>query len=79
MRTKVLTTIEPPRTAISAPDYQLEKRHLFVEVPSVQRRWVKAESPRAAVFEGCDATGKSSRIKRFVKHPMLAHAVCCDR
>ncbi len=76
---KVHTAIESPYTDIFAPDYQREKRRLQIELLRVQWRWVAEGSRIAVVFERRDATAEGSRIKRYVKPLMPAHARCCVR
>ena len=73
MKTRKITTIETPYSGISDNDYQKEKRRLQIELLKIQQRVVKHGSRMAIVFEGRDAAGKGSTIKRFVENLMPSH------
>ena len=73
MKTRKITTIETPYSGISENDYQKEKRRLQIELLKIQQRVVKQGSRMAIVFEGRDAAGKGSTIKRFVENLMPRH------
>jgi len=68
MKLKKIKTIETPYTGISEKDYQIEKRRLQVEVLKIQQRLIKEGQRLAIVFEGRDAAGKGSTIKRFTEN-----------
>lgn len=68
MKLKKIRTIETPYTGISEKDYQIEKRRLQVEILKIQQRLIKEGQRLAVVFEGRDAAGKGSTIKRFTEN-----------
>lgn len=74
MKQKKITQIETPYEGISLEHYQIEKRRLQIELLRIQQRLSKNGSRMAVVFEGRDAAGKGSTIKRFVENLMPAHA-----
>jgi polyphosphate kinase len=50
------------------PEYEVEKRHLQIELLKLQN-WVKDTGQRIVIlFEGRDAAGKGGTIKRFTEH-----------
>ena len=73
MKTRKITTIETPYAGIEESDYQKEKRRLQIELLKIQQRVVKEGYRMAVVFEGRDAAGKGSTIKRFVENLMPQH------
>ena len=73
MKLKKLKAIETPYTGISEQDYQIEKRRLQVELLKIQQRLVKKGQSLVVIFEGRDAAGKGSTIKRFTENLMPAH------
>lgn len=70
MKTKTIHTIETPYAGVTPEGYQTEKRRLQIELLKIQQRVVKDGSRVAVVFEGRDAAGKGSTIKRFVENLM---------
>ncbi len=73
MRVKKLTAIETPYTGISEEDYQVEKRRLQVELLRIQKRIMQEGKRLVIVFEGRDAAGKGSTIKRFTENMIPSH------
>lgn len=65
--------LETPYTGIDPTVYQVEKRRLQYELLKIQQDVVKNNRRLAIVFEGRDAAGKGSTIKRFVEHMMPKH------
>ncbi len=64
-----------------APDYELRKSALQIELLKAQR-WVRESGAKVlALFEGRDAAGKGGAIKRFMEHlnPRGARVVALDR
>lgn len=58
----------PYATRMSRTDYENDKRLLQIELLKMQK-WVKASGRRhVLIFEGRDAAGKGSTIKRFTEH-----------
>lgn len=66
-------TLEEIYTGISNHDYQIEKRRLQVELLKLQQRIIKNQARVAIVFEGRDAAGKGSTIKRFTENLIPAN------
>jgi polyphosphate kinase 2 len=73
MKSRKITTIDTPYVGIGEADYQKEKRRLQIELLKIQQRVVNNRSRLAIVFEGRDAAGKGSTIKRFVENLMPKH------
>lgn len=65
--------IETPYKGIKSPQYQVEKRRLQYELLKIQQEVARDKRRVAIVFEGRDASGKGSTIKRFVEHLMPRH------
>jgi len=68
MRVKKLTAIETPYAGVGEEDYQVEKRRLQVELLRIQKRVMQEGKRVVIVFEGRDAAGKGSAIKRFTEN-----------
>lgn len=68
MKLKKIKAIETPYKGISEKDYQIEKRRLQLEMLKIQQRVIKENLRVALVFEGRDAAGKGSTIKRFIEN-----------
>jgi len=62
--------IKTPYQGISPTAYQVEKRRLQYALLQLQQEVVSYNRRIALVFEGRDAAGKGSTIKRFVEHMM---------
>lgn len=73
METKHLQSIETPYEGISSAEYQIEKRRLQVELLKIQQHVIKQELKLAIVFEGRDAAGKGSSIKRYTEYLIPKH------
>ena len=73
MKLKKIKAIETPYVGIREKDYQIEKRRLQVELLRIQQRVLKEGQRLAIVFEGRDAAGKGSTIKRFTENMTPAH------
>lgn len=73
MKLKKIKTVETPYQDITEKDYQVEKRRLQVELLKIQQSIVAKKGRLAIVFEGRDAAGKGSTIKRFNENMMPAH------
>ena len=70
MKLKKIKAIETPYSDISEEEYQIEKRRLQVELLKIQQRLIKEQRRLVIVFEGRDAAGKGSTIKRFTENLM---------
>lgn len=70
---KKIKSIDTPYVGISEKDYQIEKRRLQVELLKIQQSIIKNKQRLAVVFEGRDAAGKGSTIKRFTENLMPSH------
>lgn len=73
MKQRKISAIETPYGGISEEDYQIEKRRLQVELLRIQQRLMKDGQKLAIVFEGRDAAGKGSTIKRFTENLIPTH------
>ena len=73
MHLKKLSAIETPYQGISEEDYQVEKRRLQVEILRIQKRLMQEGRRLAIAFEGRDAAGKGSTIKRFTENMIPAN------
>ena len=73
MKLKKLKTIETPYQGISNHDYKIEKNRLQVELLKIQKTLIKKDQRLVVVFEGRDAAGKGSTIKRFTEYLIPAH------
>lgn len=67
-RVKKLTAIETPYQGISDADYKVEKRRLQLELLRIQKKLMSEGKKLVIVFEGRDAAGKGSTIKRFAEN-----------
>lgn len=70
---KDVKKIDTPYDGIDKAAYHVEKRRLQVELLKIQQEVVKNNQRLAVVFEGRDAAGKGSTIKRFVENLMPRH------
>ena len=68
MKARKIETIETPYSGISKPDYQVEKRRLQLELLKIQQKLIRKDMRLAVIFEGRDAAGKGSSIKRFIEY-----------
>lgn len=72
MKLNQIKTLETPYNGINEQEYQVEKRRLQVELLKIQQRVIKDRQRLVIVFEGRDAAGKGSTIKRFTENLMPA-------
>ena len=75
MKLKKINTIETPYTGINETNYQIEKRRLQLELLYIHQAIIKKGQRLAIVFEGRDAAGKGSTIKRHIENIIPSH---CD-
>lgn len=73
MKNKKIIAIETPYVGVTEEQYQIEKRRLQVELLKIQQQLIKNKQRLVVVFEGRDAAGKGSTIKRFCENLMPAH------
>lgn len=73
MKLKKIKAIETPYAGVSEQDYQIEKRRLQYELLKIQQHLIKDNQRLAIVFEGRDAAGKGSTIKRFSENLIPGH------
>ena len=73
LKTRRVIAIETPYKGVSEHDYQIEKRRLQVEILRIQQKLIKNGQRLCILFEGRDAAGKGSTIKRFTENIMPAH------
>jgi len=74
MKSKKAEAIETPYKGITQTDYHVEKRRLQVELLRIQQKIIKKNSRLAVIFDGRDAAGKGSTIKRFTENLMPSHS-----
>lgn len=68
MKLRKIKAIETPYTNVSESEYQVEKRRLQVELLKIQQWIIKNKLRLVVIFEGRDAAGKGSTIKRFTEN-----------
>lgn len=68
MKARSVKSIETPYAGISVHDYGIEKRRLQLELLKIQNNILRNGDRLAVVFEGRDAAGKGSTIKRFTEN-----------
>ena len=73
VKLKKIKAIETPYENISESDYQIEKRRLQVELLKIQQWVMKRNLKLIVLFEGRDAAGKGSTIKRFTENLIPSH------
>lgn len=73
MHLKKITAIDTPYSGVNEQDYQIEKRRLQLELLRIQKRLGQEGQKLIVVFEGRDAAGKGSTIKRFVENMVPAN------
>ena len=67
------TGLETPYAGISKSEYQIEKRRLQLELLKIQQWVIKNKHRVLVIFEGRDAAGKGSTIRRFTESLIPAH------
>ena len=73
MKLRKITGLETPYVGISKSEYQIEKRRLQLELLKIQQWIIKNKHRVLVIFEGRDAAGKGSTIKRFTENLIPAH------
>lgn len=73
MDNKKIIALETPYSGVTEEQYQIEKRRLQVELLTIQQKLIKNNQRLAIIFEGRDAAGKGSTIKRFTENLMPTH------
>ena len=73
MKARNIKVIETPYEGVSEEDYQIEKRRLQVEILKIQQKIIRNDQRLIVLFEGRDAAGKGSTIKRFTENLIPAH------
>jgi polyphosphate kinase 2 len=68
VKLKKIKAIETPYEGISHADYETEKQRLQLELLKIQQSVIKNNLRLVVVFEGRDAAGKGSTIKRFTEN-----------
>lgn len=66
-------TLDTPYSGISVSDYHQEKRRLQLELLKIQQRCVAQGLRVAVTFDGRDAAGKGSTIRRITQNMMPKH------
>ncbi|MBO6557910.1 MAG: hypothetical protein JJ957_15485 [Pseudomonadales bacterium] len=73
MKARKIKVIETPYEGVSQEDYQIENRRLQVEILKIQQKIISQDRRLIILFEGRDAAGKGSTIKRFTENIIPAH------
>lgn len=73
MKLRKIRAIESPYEGVTEEQYQIEKRRLQVELLKIQEKIKKRGQRLVIVFEGRDAAGKGSTIKRFTENLIPAN------
>ena len=73
MKLKKIKAIETPYAGINEASYQVEKRRLQLELLRIQQKIIRKNLRLAVIFDGRDAAGKGSTIKRFTENLMPSH------
>lgn len=74
MKLKKIKAIETPYAGIDSESYQIEKSRLQLELLRIQQKIIRKKRRLAIVFEGRDAAGKGSTIKRHIENIMPNHS-----
>ena len=67
MKVRNLKSIATPYDGILSADYEIEKRRLQFELLKIQQELIDKQQRLVIIFEGRDAAGKASTIKRFTE------------
>lgn len=70
MKLQNIKVMETPYQGVNEQDYQIEKRRLQFELLKIQQKFIRKKQKLAIVFEGRDAAGKGSTIKRHIENIM---------
>lgn len=73
MKLREIKAIETPYAGVDSKAYTNEKKRLQMELLNIQQRIIKEKRRLVIVFEGRDASGKGSTIKRFTENLIPKH------
>ena len=73
MKTRQPKDIETPYSGVTNKAYQIEKKRLQLELLNIQQKIILEKLRVIIIFEGRDAAGKGSTIKRFTENLMPKH------
>ena len=73
MKLREVKAIETPYAGIDTIAYTNEKKRLQVELLNIQQRILEEKRRLVVIFEGRDAAGKGSTIKRFTENLIPKH------
>ena len=73
MKTRQPKDIETPYSGVTNKAYQIEKKRLQLELLNIQQKIIQEKQRVIIIFEGRDAAGKGSTIKRFTENLMPKH------
>ena len=73
MKTRQPKDIETPYSGVTNKAYQIEKKRLQLELLNIQQNIILEKLRVIIIFEGRDAAGKGSTIKRFTENLMPKH------
>ncbi len=73
MKLREIKAIETPYAGIDTIAYTNEKKRLQLELLNIQQRIIEEKRRLVVIFEGRDAAGKGSTIKRFTENLIPKH------
>ena len=73
MKLREIKAIETPYAGVDSKAYTNEKKRLQMELLNIQQTIIKEKRRLVIVFEGRDASGKGSTIKRFTENLIPKH------
>ena len=73
MKLREIKAIETPYAGVDSKAYANEKKRLQMELLNIQQRIIEEKRRLVVIFEGRDAAGKGSTIKRFTENLIPKH------
>ena len=73
MKLREIKAIETPYAGVDSKAYTNEKKRLQMELLNIQQRIIEEKRRLVIIFEGRDAAGKGSTIKRFTENLIPKH------
>lgn len=73
MKSRDISHIQTPYIGVSQESYVIEKERLQVEILKIQQKIIKTKQKLIVIFEGRDAAGKGSTIKRFTENTIPSY------
>ena len=73
MKLREIKAIETPYAGVDSKAYTNEKKRLQMELLNIQQKIIEEKRRLVIIFEGRDAAGKGSTIKRFTENLIPKH------